>query len=331
MPSVAELTQPTVDIKTKSLADTVKTTVPLWNTGAPIAGKAPRSKQVPAIWSYADTKSLLLSAAKLVDPRQAERRAVLFINPGKKESPFTLDTLLAAHQLILPGEKAVCHRHTPFAVRFLIEGEQGYTAISGKKMYMEPGDLIITPSWNWHDHGNEGNKNVIWLDGLNIPIFQPNPIDFTEHYTEEFGKDTHESATCTDEEASEMKFAWAEMKKRLDAVPGSYAQLEYTLPSGASVSTTIGAFMERINAGAASTRRKETTNHIFQVHRGYGTTEITSSDGEVKETIEWGPGDAFAIPSWHEFTNQAKSEEQAYLFYFSDKPMLQNLGFWKTS
>jgi gentisate 1,2-dioxygenase len=49
-------------------------------------------------------------------------------------------------------------------------------------MYMKPGDLIITPVWNWHDHGNEGQTNVIWLDGLNIPLFKHIPVDFTEHY-----------------------------------------------------------------------------------------------------------------------------------------------------
>jgi gentisate 1,2-dioxygenase len=47
---------------------------------------------------------------------------------------------------------------------------------------MKPGDLIITPVWNWHDHGNEGQNNVIWLDGLNIPLFKHIPVDFTEHY-----------------------------------------------------------------------------------------------------------------------------------------------------
>lgn len=74
---------------------------------------------------------MLLRAAELVDPTEAERRAVLMINPGPKRPPFTLDTILAAHQLILPGEKAVCHRHTPFAVRFLIEGSKGGSIIFG--------------------------------------------------------------------------------------------------------------------------------------------------------------------------------------------------------
>jgi gentisate 1,2-dioxygenase len=53
---------------------------------------------------------------------EAERRAMIMVNPGKGECPFTTDTILAAWQLLLPGEKALCHRHTIFALRFLIEG-----------------------------------------------------------------------------------------------------------------------------------------------------------------------------------------------------------------
>jgi gentisate 1,2-dioxygenase len=345
MPSVTVLSQPAVEAKRNILKETVndkgtleneirhKQMVPLWNTGAPISGKGPRSRATPAVWSYADTKSLLLSAAELVSAREAERRAVLFINPGRNESPYTLDTILAAHQLILPGEQAVCHRHSPFAVRFLIEGSQGYTAISGKKMYMEPGDLIITPVWNWHDHGNEGTENVIWMDGLNIPLFRSMPIDFTEHYNEEFGRDTHDSTTATDAEATEMKFPWTAMRDRLCAIGGDYATLEYQLPgSGESVSTTIGANMERIQPGASSMRRKETTNHIFQVHRGSGSTRLVSPVDGSEIILKWGPGDNFAVPSWYEFTNQADadSEEAVYLFYFTDKPMQDKLGFWRS-
>ena len=102
-----------------------KQLVPLWNTGGPPTALEPHSKHIPAVWKYDDMKSLLLRAADLVDAREAERRAVLMINPGPKQPPFTLDVLLAAHQLILPGEKAVCHRHSPFAVRFLVEGTSG--------------------------------------------------------------------------------------------------------------------------------------------------------------------------------------------------------------
>jgi gentisate 1,2-dioxygenase len=137
VPSIAQLPDESVDalvgslkksVNTKQDLETVireKQLVPLWNTGGPPSAPKPHTKHIPSVWRYEDTKSLLLRAGELVDAKEAERRAVLMINPGPKQPPFTLDALLAAHQLILPGEQAPCHRHTPFAVRFLIEGEKG--------------------------------------------------------------------------------------------------------------------------------------------------------------------------------------------------------------
>src|SRR5271166_5336576 len=34
---------------------------------------------------------------------------------------------------------------------------------------MEKGDLILTPSGLWHQHGHEGSEPVIWLDALDLP------------------------------------------------------------------------------------------------------------------------------------------------------------------
>ncbi|CAK7243808.1 MAG: hypothetical protein STHCBS139747_005336 [Sporothrix thermara] len=189
-----------------------KQLVPLWNTGGPPTALEPHSKHIPAVWKYDDMKSLLLRAADLVDAREAERRAVLMINPG-------------------------------------------YTAISGKKMYMKPGDLIITPVWNWHDHGNEGTDNVIWLD------------------VEEYGVETHESKTASDSEAAGMKFPWKDMEAALCAQGGDYAIQQYYLPDGRPVSTTIGAYALRVAAGKASAPVQETAGNIFQVHAGSGYVE----------------------------------------------------------
>lgn len=97
----------------------------LWNIGANVTIPEPRTKHIPALWRYKDTKELLMKSGGLVPASESERRALIMINPGPKKPPHTLDTILAAHQLLLPKEKALCHRHTPFAVRFLIEGSHG--------------------------------------------------------------------------------------------------------------------------------------------------------------------------------------------------------------
>ena len=90
-------------------------------------------------------------------------------NPGL---PAGLDhpPLFAGLQLILPGEVAPAHRHTQSALRFVIEGEGAYTAVDGERTMMQPGDFVITPSWTWHDHGNDTREPMVWLDGLDIPL-----------------------------------------------------------------------------------------------------------------------------------------------------------------
>ena len=88
--------------------------------------------------------------------------------------------LYAGIQLILPGEVAPAHRHTQSALRFIIEGSGAYTAVNGEQAIMQPGDLILTPSWTWHDHGNETPQPMVWLDGLDIPLVRFLDAGFVE-------------------------------------------------------------------------------------------------------------------------------------------------------
>ena len=85
--------------------------------------------------------------------------------------------------MLLPGEVARAHRHTPTAIRFIIEGSGAYTAVDGERVYMEPGDLVLTPSWAWHDHGNETKDRVVWMDGLDIPLIASLEAMFFQFYT----------------------------------------------------------------------------------------------------------------------------------------------------
>jgi gentisate 1,2-dioxygenase len=100
------------------------------------------------------------------------------------EPPFTTDTIYAGLQLINQGETAPAHRHRAFALRFIIEGNRGFTAVEGQKIYMQEGDVILTPQWQWHDHGHEGNGPMIWLDGLDLPLYHHIPTHFAEPYKE---------------------------------------------------------------------------------------------------------------------------------------------------
>lgn len=100
------------------------------------------------------------------------------------EAPHTTDTLYGGLQWVNPGEVAPAHRHIAYAARFIIDGN-GFTAVEGKKMPLTRGDVVVTPTWHWHDHGNESNAPVVWLDVLNLPLFTYLPANFAESYAKD--------------------------------------------------------------------------------------------------------------------------------------------------
>ena len=58
-------------------------------------------------------------------------------------------------------------------MRFVIEGGEGvYTITNGEKCVMERGDLVIQPSWGWHNHINETDQDAIWIDCLDSGLMR---------------------------------------------------------------------------------------------------------------------------------------------------------------
>ncbi len=122
------------------------------------------------LWRWADIEPLVRRGPEFMAPgRGAERRVIRLDNPGVPERTAT-HTISAAVQYLLPGEVAPAHRHTPNAVRFMLRGEGAFTTVEGERCDMRPGDLVLTPSMTWHDHGNAGPGPVMWLDGLDSPV-----------------------------------------------------------------------------------------------------------------------------------------------------------------
>jgi gentisate 1,2-dioxygenase len=52
----------------------------------------------------------------------------------------------------------------------IVEGEGAYTTVDGEKCPMHRGDLILTPTGLWHEHGHDGSEPVVWLDVLDLPV-----------------------------------------------------------------------------------------------------------------------------------------------------------------
>lgn len=226
-------------------------TAPLWAQMQRLNPPAPNPQTVPYVWSYDAIRPYLLRAGDLVTEKQAERRVLMLANPARGgvtlsysptmyklrltqhlEAPYTTDTLYAGLQLVQPRETAPAHRHTAFACRFIIEGTGGFTAVHGKRVAMRPRDVIVTPTWNWHDHGKKGadeeggdEKPVVWLDGLDLPSFVHFPVHFVEHFEEK-------RYPAEDVEEAAVVFAWEGMQRRLDEGEGEWVSRPYLKEDG---------------------------------------------------------------------------------------------------
>src|ERR671930_2731187 len=157
---------------------------PLWEQLHSLVTPEPTTSCLPALWRYDEVRPHLMQAGGLITAQEAQRRVLILENPGLKGQATITGSLFAGLQLILPGEGAPEHRHTQSALRFIIEGHGAYTAVDGERTSMQPGDFVITPSWTWHDHGNETDEPMVWLDGLDVPLVALFDAQFAEHYPE---------------------------------------------------------------------------------------------------------------------------------------------------
>ena len=146
--------------------------VPLWPSLRDVLPPdKPQPRTRATAWSYQSIRPLLIQAGELTPIEKAERRVLVLANPGHGLDKMQASAAIyLGMQLLLPGEWAPSHRHTPNAVRMIVEGEGAYTTVNGEKCPMSRGDLILTPTGQWHDHGHDGDQPVIWLDVLDLPL-----------------------------------------------------------------------------------------------------------------------------------------------------------------
>ena len=145
---------------------------PLWpSLRALVPHGDPTRSSVPVHWRYPQVRELLMQAGDLTPIEKAERRVLVLCNPGLGiDNLQATPSIYVGLQLILPGEDAPNHRHSPSAIRLIVEGAGGFTTVEGERLPMEPGDLILTPSGLWHEHGHSGSEPVIWMDALDLPL-----------------------------------------------------------------------------------------------------------------------------------------------------------------
>ncbi len=316
---------------------------PLWpmmRNVLPHGAPAPVTK--PGYWDYTAVRPLLLQAGELTPVEKAERRVLVLSDPGRGTGAMqATSSIYLGLQLLLPGESAPAHRHTPSAVRIVVEGEGGFTVVNGEKLPMEEGDLVLTPGGEWHDHGHDGDAPVIWLDALDLPLF----VYLEGSYAEEGelqDRRNRPDASVVEYRAAglaptrplaaarprypQIRYPWTRTREALDnmaAVTGTdLAELDYINPeTGEDVLPTMGFTAMRLNGGTHHAPPRRSASAAFHVISGEGTTTVNG------QQITWGPKDTFTAPVFAEIDHHPNTT--SHMIRIHDRPLQEKLGYYE--
>ncbi len=324
-----------------------RNTLPLWpSLRAVLPYGIPGRRTQPVIWRYADVRPDVIRAGELTPIEKAERRVIVLANPGwGLENMQATGTIYIGLQLILPGETAPNHRHSPSAVRFVVEGSGGFTLVDGEKLPMEKGDLILTPPTLWHEHGHEGKGPVVWLDALDLPLVYgidasyaiEGPSQEVRHAPgtgvarfRQGGLVPYTSLDAQRKPYPLLRFPWREVRESLRALASvsgrdEFVQLAYVNPeTGRECLPTLGFSAIMLRPGEEVHLRKRSASAVLHVVEGQGHARVDAAEHAFAEA------DTMAVPTHADVRlSNSSSTAATYLFMVDDAPLHRKLGFYE--
>ncbi|MBL4598512.1 MAG: cupin domain-containing protein [Rhizobiaceae bacterium] len=295
------------------------------------------------LWKYDTVRPLLMQAGELTPVEKAERRVLVLSDPGRGNGAMQATaSLYAGLQLLLPGETAPAHKHTPSAARIIVEGKGAYTVVEGEKLPMSEGDLILTPGGTWHDHGHEGDEAVVWLDVLDLPLFyylegsyaveaeiqaQRNRPDASQVEYRAAGIVPARRRQNVISKFPMMRFPWDRTKAALQELAayggGDAVEVDFVNPeTGESPLPVMGFTALMIRPGETVKPPLRSSSAVFHIISGSGRTVM---NGEV---MDWNAKDTFSVPVFAKMEHSA-GDEPAFLIYAHDIPLQEKLGYYE--
>ena len=319
--------------------------VPLWpSLRGVLPPKIPTRQTKPTHWPYKTIKPLLLKAGELTPIEKAERRVLVLANPGHGlEKMQASAAMYLGMQLLMPGEWAPSHRHTPNAVRMIVEGEGAYTTVDGEKCPMSRGDLILTPTGLWHEHGHDGTDPVIWLDVLDLPLVYYMEASYHingDRQTVVPGQGDKQYArggvapTHVFERSKKaypmLRYAWSDAKAALEAMAADNPaqdsiQVAYVNPeTGGDAENILGFYAMMLRPGQTLRLPARSPAQVFHVIEGAVEAKIVDSTFSLVEA------DTCCAPGYEAVTlKNLKTDEPTFIFIADESPLHRKLGVYE--
>ncbi len=320
--------------------------VPLWpNLRAVLPPGKPRPNTRATHWPYAAIRPLLLKAGELAPIEKAERRVLVLANPGHGLDKMQASAAMyLGMQLLLPGEWAPAHRHTPNAVRMVVEGEGAWSTVDGEKCPMLRGDLILTPTGLWHEHGHDGVEPVVWLDVLDLPLVYYMEASYhvdggRQTLMQGHGEHAYARAGVVPTPVFErsrkaypmLRYPWVDARAALVSLAADQAglaavQVTYVNPeTGADTQNILGFYALMLRPGQTLELPVRSPAMVFHVIEGSAEVQIEDQRFVLAEA------DTCCAPGYTpiSLTNRSGTAP-AFLFIADETPLHKKLGVFET-
>ena len=312
----------------------------------PVFTRTPCSTMLPCHWRASDLARMFdRIGANLKLEAGGQRRTIRLTNPGLAYG--TTPTFWASLQVILPGEVATAHRHSPAALRFIMKGNGADTIVDGERYEFSEGDLVLTPGGTWHDHEHKGTEPMVWLDVLDISLvralhatfFEPSDVPrrpvnaVPDSSLRAYGSGLLRPRGARPHGLASPLLVYNRARaedavlqaSELEPDPFDDVVMEYQNPlTGEPALPTLGTTLQRLRPAFRGRPHRHTGSVVYYVIRGSGTTVMD------EQPFDWNAGDFLALPPWtvHSHINSSASVP-ALLFQVNDFPVLAKLGLYR--
>jgi gentisate 1,2-dioxygenase len=225
----------------------------------------------------------------------------------------------------------------------IVEGEGAYTTVDGEKCPMHRGDLILTPTGLWHEHGHDGTEPVIWLDVLDLPLVYYMEASYHVNgkpQTVVTGRGDKQYAhggvvpTKVFERSKKaypmLRYAWTDAKAALQALAADdpaieQVQVTYTNPeTGSDAENILGFYALMLRPGQSLRLPARSPAQVFHVIEGEVQAQIVNNLFHLLEA------DTCCAPGYEAVTLvNLHSQQPAFLFMADESPLHRKLGVYE--
>ena len=208
---------------------------------------------------------------------------------------------------------------------------------------MSRGDLILTPTGLWHEHGHDGKDPVVWLDVLDLPLVYYMEASYHingDRQTVKNGNGDQQNVrsgvapTRMFERNSRaypmLRYPWADTKAALESLAKDdptqdCVQVTYINPeTGGDAENILGFYALMLRPGQTLRLPARSPAQVFHLIEGHIEAQI------VDKTFHMVEADTCCAPGYEAVTlKNLRTDQPSYVFIADESPLHRKLGVYE--